>query len=176
VLAVVLALTVVNFAPQYIMNFVSSWLPVFDKTITPLTVVQSHIGDHYLQACQAILNKTRSNAKVLLLYEQRGLYIPRDYVVATPYFQEKLFTPLEKSQAGDDFLATLRAEQITHVLVAYDISDPDRMEKYMREAMVFLAPIYAKGGFIERGKLTTVWSWPERDPEYGLDYALYEVH
>jgi hypothetical protein len=144
VLAAVLALTMLSFPPQYILHFIGSWLPLVDNTITPLTLLQSKIGDHYVQACQGILNNTPADAKVLLLYEQRGLYVPRAYLVGTPGFQERLFTSLERNPTEEDFLETFRTEHITHVLVAFDIRDPDRMEKYMREAEVFLAPIYKR--------------------------------
>jgi len=175
VLGALLVLTLVSLPLPYLGHFVAGWQAVADSRLTPLNLLHSRIGDEYLQACQGILQNTPADAKVLLLYEQRGLYVPRDYVIGTPYFQEKLFTPPENIAGDAAFLEALRAEKITHALVAFVTKDPDRMQEYMQKAEPFLARLYSKGGLIERGVLKTVWTWPpNRAVEYGLYQVVYE--
>jgi len=43
----------------------------------------------YIESMTALAGKTPQESKVMLLYERRGLYCPRPYVVGTPYWQVK---------------------------------------------------------------------------------------
>jgi hypothetical protein len=113
---------------------------------TRFDYLESANPDRYLQACQAILERTPSDARVLLLFEQRGLYVPRAHVIGTPYFQAALFTPPERAKTAADWLASVRALGITHVLVGYNVYDPDRMDAYLERTRAFQELLVAMRG------------------------------
>ena len=47
----------------------------------------------YFEAMKALAAKTPADSKVMLIYERRGLYCPRRFVIGTPYFQPEYNTP-----------------------------------------------------------------------------------
>src|SRR5262249_14092699 len=94
-----------------------------------LSVVYSASGDEYLRACAVIREKTPASAKILLLYEQRGLYISRDYRIGTPYFQASLFTPAKNFH--NELPHVLQREKFTHILVRSFVIDLARMPNYL---------------------------------------------
>jgi hypothetical protein len=126
--------------------------------------------DRYVYACQAIQEETPPDARVLLLFEQRGLYIPRDYRIGTPYFQGKYFTPAGRNWTPDGFLGVLAEEHITHVLVGYNVNDPDRMDSYLEKTKPFQEMLVS---LIRDGRLETVWAW--REPDGMVRHGLYKV-
>ncbi len=86
-------------------------------------------------ACFAMLDylsrETPEESRVLLLFERRGLFVPRDYRIGTPYFQEKFFTPVPES--ADAVLETLQREGINYILVGATEQNPEHLEVYDRE-------------------------------------------
>jgi hypothetical protein len=126
VLVALAGLTLWSVPEQVVKHVKNCW------SANPLDVLYSATNDEYLKACDLINKSTPAKARILLLYEQRGLYIPRDYLVGTPYFQERFFTPPDL--IDDEFLKVLRRERITHVLLGIKVSDPDRMKKYIDRA------------------------------------------
>ena len=75
--------------------------------------------------------ETPEESRVLLLFERRGLFVPRDYRIGTPYFQEKFFTPVPES--ADAVLETLQREGIDYILVGATEQNPEHLEVYDRE-------------------------------------------
>ena len=75
--------------------------------------------------------KTPERSRVLLLFERRGLFVPREYRVGTPYFQERFFTPVP--DRADAVLETLRHEGIDYILVGATEQNPEHLERYDRE-------------------------------------------
>jgi hypothetical protein len=133
--------------------------------ITPADFIYSGTEDGYLQACQEIMKHTPSSARVLLLFEQRGLYVPRTYFIGTPCFQERFFTPVEEVKTEEDILQVFLREKITHVLVGFTTKDPDQMKKYLDKTQLF------------REKLTSLLY---RSPHFvlrhqGEGYGLFEL-
>jgi len=126
--------------------------------------------DRYVYACQAIHEQTPPDARVLLLFEQRGLYIPRDYCIGTPFFQGKYFTPAGRNWTREGFLAVLAEERISHILVGYNVNDPDRMDSYLERTRPFQEMIVS---LINDGRLETVWAWTE--PGGLVRHGLYAV-
>lgn len=51
----------------------------------------------------------------MLLFDRRGLYVPRDYVLGTPFFQEAYFTPVPENPG--DVSATLTRGGISHIVI-----------------------------------------------------------
>ena len=110
----------------------------------------------------AIAEKTPQQAKIMLIFERRGLYMARPYVIATPYYQERYFTPLPKS--GDEVMDVLKREKIDYILVGASGVNPDHLEEYNDIYMQFgalLARLKASN------KLEDVW--------FDDCYGLYKV-
>jgi hypothetical protein len=138
---------------------------------TRMEYLESANPDRYLQACQAILERTSTDAKVLLLFEQRGLYIPRAHQIGTPFFQSELFTPPERAPDAQAFLATLTAQGITHVLVGYNVYDPDRMDAYLERTRAFQELLVSMRG----RELEVLFELRENDTGE-VRHGLYLVH
>lgn len=108
----------------------------------------------YLPLVQAIDTLTPPDAKLLLLYEHRGFYIPRQNVIGTPLFQEGPFTPPEHYADPDRVIDVLRREQITHVVIPSMAMGPDSTDDWFERQTPFLAAIDA---CVLQGKLLGVW-------------------
>jgi hypothetical protein len=138
-------------------------------TVTPIQYIDFANPDRYVYACEAILERTPPDARVLLLYEHRGLYVPRDHRIGTPFFQEHFFTPPD-GLTKEAFLAVLAAEHVTHVLVGYNVNDPDRMESYLERTRPFQELVVALLG----QELEVLWE--SREAEGGVvRHGLYAV-
>lgn len=51
----------------------------------------------FIETMSALESKTTPESKVMFLYERRGLYCPRRYVIGTPYWQSEFNTPSKNS-------------------------------------------------------------------------------
>lgn len=132
--------------------------------------VESAQGDRYTAACQAILDLTPPDARLCLLFEHRGLYVPRAHELGTPFFQARRFTPSERVTSSAELLATLQREGFTHVLVGYNPNDPDRMDEYLARTATFQQQLVALRG---RG-LEILWESRE-DATGEVRHGLYRV-
>ena len=142
--------------------FASSW-KCLSGQMRPADFVYSGTGEGFLQAMDMIRMKTPQNAKFLLLFENRGLYMPRKYEIGTPFLQEKYFTPPEKFENEDKILEILGNNNITHILVGLSLRDPDRMKEYLKRSVGFSAAI---GRLAEQGKIKPIWD--------DSGYAIFE--
>ena len=79
----------------------------------------------YLPVVQAIAACTPPGARIMLLFEHRGLYIPRTYTIGTPFFQAGPLTPPERFTDGQRILEVLRQNRITHVVMTRMPAGPD---------------------------------------------------
>lgn len=78
----------------------------------------------YVPVVTAVGEATPAAAKLLLLFEHRGLYFPRANVVGTPYFQET--GPLVEGPPEPQALhARLKAAGFTHLVMATSPIGPD---------------------------------------------------
>ena len=76
----------------------------------------------------AIAEKTPQQSKIMLIFERRGLYMARQYVIATPFYQEKYFTPLPNN--SNEVMEVLQKEKIDYILVGASSVNPDHLEEY----------------------------------------------
>lgn len=102
----------------------ASWLTVFGQ-LTRTDYVHNVTDRIYLPMVQAVHTITRSDAKLMLLYEHRGFYLARQHVIGTPRFQEGPFTPPEHFESPESVMQILKQNQITHVLLAKVNPSPD---------------------------------------------------
>ncbi len=110
-------------------HFYYAWKAQRDFAKEPLDYLRFTMkGDEPLLAVFDYLRTTPPGSRVLLYLERRALYMPRRYVLGTPFFQAKLLTPIPDSPQKT--LDALRAEGIQYVLVYDSYRNPDRLEAY----------------------------------------------
>ena len=68
------------------------------------------------------------DSKILLIFERRGLYLPRPYEIGTPCFQAKYFTPVPDDMA--EALMVIKHSQADYLLIGGSTQDPDYLEEY----------------------------------------------
>ncbi|MCX6985799.1 MAG: hypothetical protein NT118_13780, partial [Lentisphaerae bacterium] len=94
----VLLLTLMSIPLNIVKDCLLSWQTVLGS-IKPTDYLYSATGPGYLKAVHIANTELPKNAKLMLLFENRGLYINKTYVVGTPFFQEEFFTPPEQITA-----------------------------------------------------------------------------
>lgn len=116
--------------------------------------VHNLTGGQYLPLVQAVLHETSADAKLMLLFEHRTLYIPRWTVIGTPCFQERGFSPPEKFTSSNAVMELLLREGITHVVAAKSPTGPDKAPGWSdRQEQIFRGLERC----VEQGRLRIVW-------------------
>jgi len=141
-----------------------SWETVLGR-IKPADYLYSSTGPGYLKSVDIANTKLPKNAKLMLVFENRGLYFNRDYVIGTPFFQEKFFTPPEQITDPSRIMDILKKNKITHVLIGLSETDPDRLPEYLDRTASFAKML---GSLIENRQLKKIWE-DEGFGIYGVD-------
>jgi hypothetical protein len=118
----------------------------------------------YVPLVDAIDKITPKDARLLLLFEHRSLYIPRQCVIGTPFFQAEGLTPPEQYSDPDQVLHYLTQNKFTHVVFATKPLGPDRSRDWWNRGDVIFASI-EKANHL--GHLKVLWSTD--------NYAVFEV-
>ena len=126
--------------------------------------VDDSLEVEYVPLVAAIEKSTQEDARLLLLFEHRSLYIPRRCLIGTPFFQAEGLTPPEQFSDPDRVLQYLIANKITHVVFATKPIGPDRSSEWWNRGDPIFESI-EKG--IHLGYLKVLWA-----TNY---YALLEV-
>ncbi len=112
----------------------------------------------YLPLIEAVYETTPANARLALVYEHRGFYIPRRYVIATPLFQEGPFSPPEAFRDATRVIEWLHDERISHLVMAKNRIGPDQKADFVDRQQPFLDGIEE---CLRRGYLAAVWESEE---------------
>lgn len=107
----------------------------------------------YIESMTAIDAKTPPDSRVMLLYERRGLYCPRSYVIGTPYLQAKYNTPI--SSNPDEFYNSLRKNKIEYILLGGTNRNPDVLGgEYLEKKEQLMKQI---NYLVRHKKLSIIW-------------------
>jgi hypothetical protein len=90
---------------------------------------------------EAILNTTLPDARLMLLFEHRSLYIPRECIIGTPLFQQGPFTPPEDFTGAAAVMDVLKRQQITHVVLVTPETSPDQAPGWRQRQEALLTGI-----------------------------------
>ena len=101
-----------------------SWKILPHARKSPLRFIGFAQQDNEFISLLEAIGKTPRSSKILLLFEKRGLYIPRRHEIADPGFQEKYFTTLPAST--DDFLDEIK--DFDYILLGSDEKNVDLQE------------------------------------------------
>lgn len=153
----------ISFDWNDIRHYYISWRWVFGDSRGTQKYLEIGTRDKgYVRAMAAIAEKTPQASKIMLVFERRGLYLARPYVIATPFYQEKYFTPLPKT--ADEIMAIWEREKIDYILVGASIMNPDHLEEY-NDIYMALGELLAR--LKAAHKLEDIW--------FDDCYGLYKV-
>lgn len=154
VLALLLILSAVSFPWRTLPYYLASWETV-GGWWTWSEYVDDGTGGHYMPLVQALRTHTPQQARLLLLFEHRGLYLPRSNLIGTPFFQPGGFTPPEQFDRLETLLGFLQHNGITHVVMTKSLVGPDRSPAWFER----LEPLF-RGieECVATGKLEVSWT------------------
>lgn len=119
-----------------------------------LNYIYSGTGDDYLPSIAILCNIKEPDSKVLMLFDNRTLYIPLKCEIGTPFFQEKYFTGLmaEGKLDVNSMKQEIRRGAFTHIMISLTNKDPDRINKYLELSVPFVEQIklLGKDGFLKK--------------------------
>lgn len=130
--------------------YLSSWLAAVG-IVSTADFVDEGTGFDYLPLVRELRNLP-ADARLLLLFEHRGFYLPRSHAIGTPLFQEQFFTPPEKFSEPEAIVDVIRRGRFTHVVMARAPMGPDRLM-----ADRFDSFLRAMEGSVKEGQLEIVW-------------------
>jgi hypothetical protein len=130
--------------------YLSSWLTAVG-TVSTTDFVDEGTGFDYVPLVGELQNLP-ADARLLLLFEHRGFYLPRSHTIGTPLFQERLFTPPEEFSEPEKIIDAIRQGKFTHVVMGRAPMGPDRLM-----ADRFDSFLRAMERCVEEGWLEIVW-------------------
>lgn len=119
----------------------------------------------YVPLLQAVAEQTPPDARLLLVFEHRLLYLPRETQIGTPFFQERWFMLPGDFMSAEPVLAQLRSGDITHLVIAKSPVGPDWSPEFFERSQPIFRGLEAA---MQTKQITLVW---ESD-----DYLLLAVH
>ncbi len=148
----IISLTIFSIPPKFAKDCLISWNCVLGN-VRKIDYLYSSTGPGYIKACDILRNETIKDKKIMMIFENRGLYVPPDHIIATPFFQGLYFTPPDEIGRKDIADVIIR-ERITHLLVGLSPSDPDRIPEYLDRSAKFAN---ALGELADEGFLSKIW-------------------
>ncbi len=110
------AATLVSLQPDVWKNFYYAWRSLEVGRKAPVDFVRFGSREReYMNMLSFLADTLPEDARVMLLFDRRGLYVPRDYVLGTPFFQEAYFTPVPENPG--EVSATLTRGGISHIVI-----------------------------------------------------------
>ena len=108
----------------------------------------------HLPLVQGLLEHTPEDARVMLLFEHRGFYLPRNHVIGTPVFQEAGFSPPESFSDPERVMELLQRHRITHVVMTNAPAGPDQVPGWFERLDPLLLGL---GQCKQTGRLHPLW-------------------
>ncbi len=149
---IILTLSLISLPGIMLRHFYNCWKYPVGK-VKYNDYVYSLTGNGYLPAIDTIKKATPENAKILLMFDPRGLYIPRRHEICTPFFQSKYFT---EGSSFNDLLKQAKQDIPYYILFCSPEKIPARYPDYMTPIQPFLAQLQQA---INSGKAKTVWNY-----------------
>jgi len=164
VLAALLLGSLVSFPIKLMPYYLASWEKLAGWW-TAAEYVDDGTRARYVPLVRAIRDLTPENARVALLFEDRSLYVPRECVVVSPFFQEQGFTPPEHFANAERVMELLESQGVTHLVLSKSPTGPDRAPEWFDRLVSLLRGLHA---CLDRGDLRIIWESDE--------YAVLALH
>ncbi len=130
-LGVLLFATLYNTHWVNVRHFKTSWQIACAPRNTEFFLTRTFNDPGYIEALAFLEEQTPPDASVMLILERRGLYVPRRYEIAAPYFQSKYLTPVPATAAG--VYETIRRSGAGYVLVGATSANLDHIDDFDEE-------------------------------------------
>lgn len=130
-LGVLLFGTFWSIQPSQFRHYLTAWRIACAPRNTGYFLKQTSDDPGYLDALAFLAEQTPPDAEVLMILERRGLYMPRRYEIAAPYFQSKYLTPVP-AVAAEVFEAIARSGA-DYVLVGITRANLDHIADFDEE-------------------------------------------
>lgn len=134
-LAVIAAATLLSFQPEVWKNFYYAWRSMPVARQAPADFLRfADREKEYANLLDYIGRTLPEEAKVMLVFDRRGLYMPRRCVLGTPFFQEAFFTPVPGSpEEAYGELVRGRVNYIVILVGGESPRNPDPISDFDRE-------------------------------------------
>jgi hypothetical protein len=153
VLMTLAALTLVSVPWRNAGYYWCSWLAAVGR-MSWTEYVDIGTRREHLPLVESIHAGTAADARLMLLFEHRGFYLPRRCVIGTPLFQAGPLSPPEQFRAAGPVMRALNQQQITHVVLAKAPEGPDHLPgSYQRQKAV----LDGLRECVEQGLLQPAW-------------------
>lgn len=114
---------------QALLHFKRAWQNVVRSRTEPLKMLEITTREKDLGAIfEHLEQKTPADTRVLMLFERRTLFAPRQCFNGTPGFQQWVFTPAPANAA--ELLAQLSEHWIDYLVIGASPRNPDHLEEY----------------------------------------------
>lgn len=128
-LAMLVVAFLVNPDVQALLHFKRAWQAVARSRTEPLKMLEITTREKDLGAIFEHLDRnTPGDTRVLMLFERRTLFAPRQCFNGTPGFQQRFFTPMPGNAA--ELLAQLSEHWIEYLVIGASPRNPDHLEEY----------------------------------------------
>ncbi len=112
-------------------HFITAWRLALGERNNVRFLQVSTDDPGYIEAMSYLADETPADSKVLLILERRGLYVPRDYQIAAPYFQAKYLTPVPRT--SDAVFDEIQKSGATYVLLGITRANLDHIADFDEE-------------------------------------------
>ncbi len=144
--------TLLSIELPHLNHFLMAWKLRDLNEKSPINFLSFATHDpEYFMMLDYIGNHTPENSKILLIFERRGLYFPRQFQIATPYFQPELLTPVPAD--ANTVLKAVKQAKANYLLVGSSNQDPDYLEAYNAENAKLATHLRT---LLQQGNLTLV--------------------
>jgi|GEM_PF-787945 hypothetical protein len=130
-LGVLLFGTLYSIQPRQLSHYKTAWQIACTPRNTAHFLKQTSGDPGYMEALTYLAEQTPSDARVLLVLERRGLYVPRRYDIAAPYFQSKFLTPVPETAEG--VFGAIAASGADYVLAGITRANLDHIADFDEE-------------------------------------------
>lgn len=117
--------------PPQLGHYKTAWQIACNPRNTGYFLKQTSGDPGYLEALTFLAEQTPPDAAVMLVLERRGLYVPRRYEIAAPYFQSKYLTPVPAS--ADEVFKTITGAGADYVLAGITRVNLDHIADFDEE-------------------------------------------
>ncbi len=134
-LVLIAGATLISFQTSAWMNFYYTWRSMELARKAPLEFVRFADRDReYMALLDFVAQSTPSEARVMLIFDRRTLYMPRHCELGTPYFQELYFTPMPQTAlAVYEELQAAKIDYIAILLGGESKRNPDPISEFDAE-------------------------------------------
>lgn len=166
-LALVLALALVSSPWGWVRHYVTSWQVVLNR-IPSYNFLSATLGKNRCEAYGKLASIATPKDKVMIIYDRKIFHCPVDCFIATPFYQERFFTPPPESgtdaEIQDKILKTMQYSGAKYVMVGLKLDGVDMNPAVFPRTEKFRNALSSQ---LTDGRLKIIWG--------SSDFILAEI-